>query len=319
MTVYARISIAMILLISAGISSVNAQQYAAVQLNAAAVIQGNDFDGARLAAIAEAKTQCVKKVMRSDLLAPSEYRENAEKLETLFLNDPEPYIAQFIIENEEIIDEGHRYQVSVTANMLKNAMKVALVENGIGNVLSKEPMPTVMVLISERFETRVSGTHTAETRLVNLLQEKGFKVIDPEQKKLIDLRNRLFSAGSGNKESALQAATSFKANYLIFGEAVVTSSGPLSGTDLKARYANLSLKIVESSSGQVIATENGQGKTKHIDDLTGGNWALEEAANKVGPKVLEKFESLLKQELMLGAEIVVDILGLEYPSQAVQA
>jgi hypothetical protein len=38
------------------------------------------------------------------------------------------------------------------------------------------------------------------------------------------------------------------ADYLIFGEAAVTSSGPLSGTDLKARYANLSLKIVESSS-----------------------------------------------------------------------
>jgi len=273
---YVRISIAMILLSWTGISSVNAQEHTVVKLNAAVMIQGDDFDSARLAAIAEAKIQCVKKVLRSDVLETAEYRENAEKLETLFLNNPEPYIAQFTIENEEIIDDGQRYQVSVTARMLKSAMKVALVENGIGNVLSKEPMPSVMVLISERFETRVSGTRTAETRLVNLLQEKGFRVIDPGQKKLIDLRSRLFSAGSGNKEAALQAATSFKADYLIFGEAAVTSSGPLSGTDLKARYANLSLKIVESSSGQVIATESGQGKTKHIDELTGGSWALEE-------------------------------------------
>jgi len=312
---YVRISIAIILLSWTGIGSVNAQEHTVVQLNAASVIQGDDFDGARLAAITEAKIQCVKKVLRSDVFEPGEYRENAEKIEKLFLNDPEPYIAQFTIENEEIIDEGQRYEVSVTAGMLKSAMKVALVENGVDDALSMEQMPTVMVLISERCETRVSGTRTAETRLVNLLQEKGFRVIDSGQKKLIDLRNRLFSAGSGNKEAALQAATSFKADYLIFGEAAVTSSGPLSGTDLKARYANLSLKIVESSSGQVIATESGQGKTKHIDELTGGSWALEEAGNKVGPKVLKKLESLLEQELMSGAGIVVDLYGLEYQRQ----
>jgi hypothetical protein len=312
---YARINIAIILLMWTGISSANAQENIVVQVNAASVIQGDDFEGARLAAIEKAKKQCVEKVILSDLLSPSEYRENTEKIEKLILNKSEPYIAQFTIENEEIIDEGKRYEISVNTNILKDAVKIALVENRIVNMLSKEPMPTVMILISERFETRVSGTRTAETILINLLQEKGFKVIDPYQKKLIDLRNRLYAAGSGNEEAALQAATNFKANYVIIGEAAVTSSDPLSGTDLKARYANLSLKIVESSSGQVFATESGRGKAKHIDELTGGNWALEEAANKVGPKILKRFESLLEQKLMSGAGIVVDLYGLEYERQ----
>ena len=319
MTRYRKIGIFLIILIWSGIVPVYAEDYIAVQVSAAAAIQGNDFDSTRLVAIAEAKKQCIKKALRSDLLAPAEYQKNAEKLESLFFNNPTPYVDQYFIENEEIIDDGQRYRVTVSANIRKNAMKVALIENKIGNVLSMTSKPSVMVMVRERFETRISGTRTVETILVNMLQEKGFRVVDPEQRKLIDLRNRLFYEGTGNMQAALQAAMSFKADYLVFGEAVVTSSGPLAGTDLKARYANLNLKIVETSSGRIIATKNGLGKTKHIDELTGGNWALEESANKVGPKVLNKFESLLKQELMSGTEIIIDLYGLEYPSQVEEA
>ncbi|MCP4625681.1 MAG: hypothetical protein GY850_19505 [bacterium] len=319
MSAIIRISIAALLLLRVGSGIANAQEYTAVKMSVASIISGSDLDMSRLAAIAETKKRCVKKVLRSDILGPAEYKKHSKVLDELILNDPDPYVADFIIENEEIIDDGQRYRVSATAKVRKNAINAVVVEEGIGDIFKMGPKPTVMVLIRERFETRVAGTRTAETELIKIFQAKGFKVIDPEQKKLVDLRNRLFGEGTGNMEAALQAAMSFKADYLVLGEAAVTSSGPLSGTDLKARYANMSVKIVGSSSGRIFAMEKSAGKTKHIDELTGGNWALEEAARKIGPKVLDQFKTILVEELQEGAEIVVDIYGLDYESQAEEA
>lgn len=296
-----------------------AREHTSVQVRAAAEIRENNLDDSRSRALLEAKKQCIKDVLRSQILDPIKYSEHTQDLQNMFLDNPEPYIGRLAVENEEIIDDGQRYRVTVNADVRANAMSVALLEEGIGDVFTIGPKPTVMVLVRERFETRVSGTRMTETVLIKQLRDKGITVTDPEQKKLVDLRNRLFSQGTGDMDAALQSAMAFKADYLIFGEAVVTSSGTLSGTDLKARYANLSAKVVEASSGRVMATENSQAKTRHVDELTGGNWALEDAASKAGKEILSRFEAILVEEVRSGAPILIDLYGLDYESQAQEA
>ncbi len=299
--------------------SLSGEEYALVKTSAAAAIQANNLEAGRSAALAEAKARCVREVLRADLLGAEEFARHSAKLQETFLDHPAPYLARFDVENEEIIDEGQRYRVSVAARVRKAALSVALIENGIGDVLAVAPKPTVMVLVRERFETRASGTRMAELTLAKALQQHGFKVVDPEQKKLIDLRNRLFAEGTGEMRAALQSAMSFQADYLIFGEAAVSSSEPLSGTDLKARLANVSLKLVEASSGNIITTETAQGSRKHVDELTGGNWALEDAAGLAATNLLVQFQRILKDEMTAGADVLLDLYGLDYDSQAGEA
>jgi hypothetical protein len=305
-----------ILLILMDTALVRAMGGTTVQLDAAAMIGQAEIGQARLSAISEAKRLCVKQVLCSDLLDSAKCVKHAEQLEAVFLRDPSPYIGKLFIDNEEIVDNWERYQVTVTASVLEDAMKVALVENGIEDTLSVCEKPTVMILVKERFETRLTGTHSVETVLVHMFQKMGFSVIDPDQKQLNDLRKHVFSQIDGNLGPALQGALGFKADYLVMGEAVVTSSGPLSGTDLKARYANLNLKIVDAVSGEVVASETGRGKAKHIDELTGGNWALETAADEVGEKLLSRFGFILEDQLKLGVAILIDVYGLADSRQA---
>lgn len=162
--------------------------------------------------------------------------------------------------------------------------------------------PTLLVLVRERFEERGSGTRAAETRLIRCLRDKGFEVADPDQKKLLDLRNRLLAETSGDVQGATRAVTDLNADYLLVGEAAVTSSGPLGDTDLKARYASITLKVIESRSGRVLAIGSGEGKVKHLDELTGGNWALEEAADKVAKDIVAALEKILKDGMASGPE-----------------
>lgn len=312
-------AVALLGILSADSRLARADGQATVSVKAATVVVDNDLDAAREAAIAEARRRCVKTVLRSDLLSPKQCRQHTDVLDKLFLTDPDAYIARFEIRNEEIIDDGQRYQVSVSAKIRRNAMNVALLENGIGDIFAMVAKPTVMVLVLERLETRTRGTRATETVLVKLLREKGFKVIDPQQRKLIELRNGLFAEKTGGVQAALQIAMAFKADYLVHGTAEVTSSNPLAGTDLKARFANMALRIVEASSARVLATEKAAGQSKHIDELTGSNWALEEAAKKAGEIVVAQFEKILRKEILEGAEVVVDMYGLDFASQAGEA
>jgi hypothetical protein len=297
---------------------VHAQEIALVRATAATTIANNDLEGARQAAVAEARQRALREALRS-ILGPEEFQKQLPQLKAVLLDKPEAYLAALQIENEEIVDDGQRYQVSARADVRKNALTAALVEQRIVDPLSAAPKPSVMALIRERFETRVSGTRVTEITILKALEKRGFKIIDPEQKKLIDLRNRLFAEGTGNLQAALQSAMAFQADYLIFGEAAVGSSGPLAGTDLKARFATVTLKLVEASSGTVVSTEAGEGSRKHADELIGGNWALEDAAGAAAEKLLARFQDTLRHELMAGADILLDFYGLDFESQAKEA
>lgn len=295
------------------------QDMVLARASAAEVIKNNNLDASREAALAEAKMRCLKEVLKKDILKPDDYQKNQEMLEKTILANPDAFLARSDVENEEIIDDGQRYSVQVSARVRKGAINAALLEQGIGDPLALVPKPTVMVLIRERFETRVSGTRACETTVINLLQDKGFTVIDPEQKKVLDLRNQLYAQGSGDMSALLQTAMSFNADYLIQGDATVSSSAPLGGTDLKARMATVALKIVEASSGKVIAAASGEGNAKHLDELVGGNWALEDAGKAAAAQVISRFEKLLKDEALAGGAVLVDFHGLEFESQVQEA
>jgi hypothetical protein len=64
-----------------------------------------------------------------------------------------------------------------------------------------------------------------------------------------------------------------------------------------------------------LATATGEGNVKHVDELTGGNWSLEVAAQQAGNELLKTFESVLKEQLLEGAEILMDVNGLGSETQ----
>lgn len=311
------LAVIVVTLACAWVGSVAGQEGDAVQVEVVAevVIEEGNLDVAREEALSEAKKRCIAKVLSSHILSVAEYRRNAFQLRTLFIEKPDPYIAHEIIEEEAVIDDGAKYQVRLSALVRADAIRVGLLESGITGFTPSGPRPSIMVLMQERFDTRVSGTGLTTSEITSVLTERGIKVVDPEQKQLIDLRSLLMHQGSSEASKAVQAAAGFKSDYLLLGKAVVTSSGPLAGTDLKAWYANVSASLIESSSGTVIVAKNATAKARHIDELSGGNWALEEAGRKIAKSLADVLEQRLIEELRSGTEIVIEIHGLESSSE----
>lgn len=291
---------------------VRAEEYAQIRLAASAPIVGGDLDASRDAAVTEVRRAIVMSALKKKL-SPS--LQDSEVVKTVFMRNPEPYIARFAIENEEIGPDGKQYEVKATADVREDSVTATLIEKGLCDIFAAEPIPTVMVLVAERFETRVAGTRTTEAALIKILQEKGLKVVDAEQRKALDMRNKVFAEAAGDMVAAVQAATSFAADYLLYGQASVTSSSPLAGTDLKARFATVNLNLIRATSGEVLAVSKGEGNVKHVDELTGGNWSLEAAAQTAGQELLKSLETILKNEALSGSMFVVDVLGLDSEAQ----
>jgi hypothetical protein len=282
-------------------------------------IERGDLETSRQNALVSARRESVKSALSTKVMDLATYRQSADAIERSILQKPDAFVARCQVDSEDVLDDGQNYRMAVVAEVRQAALKSALVEAGIVEPLSLADKPKVMVLIKERFDSRVSGTRYCETQLARQLQQKGFKVVDADQKKLLEQRERAFAEASGDRGALMQSAMAFPADYLLVGEVAITSSGPLAGTDLKARFANLSLKIVETTSGTILATLTGEGRARHIDELTGGNWAMEDVLKIVGPDLLSQFKEEMKKQLALGAPITIDFYGIEQAAQRQQA
>lgn len=300
-----------------GTAAAAAAGLVAVSVQVSVPIFTNSLDVARSNAVELARRRCLEQTLRTRLPSLPESSGRAAPLERLLLTDPSPYLAAFVVENHDLVNAGSNYAVSATASVRADALTLALLEAGVIDAFrARSAPPTVMVLVKERFETRVTGTRASEAALQKLLQQKALRVIEPQQKKLLELRDHVAAEATLDVTNAARAALDLQADYLVLGEAAVTSSAPLAGTDLKARMANLTLRLVEAASARVLATETATANVKHIDELTGGNWALEQAANQAGAALLARLESLLRDELLHGTEILLDLHGLSSVEQA---
>jgi len=282
------------------------------------IVRG-DLDTSRQTALVHARRECVKTALNTKVLDPAAYAQNAAAIEQNLLQSPDAYVARCQVDSEDVVDDGENYRLTAVADVRAASLKAALVEQGFIEPVALADKPRVLVLIRERFDTRITGTRYCETQLARDLQQKGFKVVDADQKQILELRERTFAEVTGDRVALLKSATDFPADYLLVGEVAVTSSAPLAGTDLKGRFANLSLKIVDSMSGTVLATVTGEGRSRHIDELTGGNWAMDDALKAAGPELFSQFQAVLKQQITQGAPITVDFYGLDQPGQREQA
>lgn len=311
------VGIAACLLWASGAAKAIGEPNVEVKVRATVPIGENSLDMARSNAVELARRRCVEEALRSRFRSPAEFAKQTVLLERAFLTDPQPYLAEFVVEDHALVEGGAQYAVRATGKVRSGALALAMVEYGVTDVFQAlASPPTLMVLVKERFETRVAGTRAAEAALVRLLRAKDLRVIDPEQSKLLELRERLAAEGAMDITNAARATLGFRADYLILGDAAVTSSAPLAGTDLKARMANLTLWLVETASGRVLGTETGAANARHLDELTGGNWALEDAVGKTGTALLARFEAFLRDQLQRGTEVVLDVHGLDAVEQA---
>ena len=224
------------------------------------------------------------------------------------------------VQRYDILSEGKKnqfvYEVKIKAYVKKGMVKDDLA--AIGLLLRRKNLPRMMVLIQENNVGSASGTvidvnlNTAENTVMETFMAKGFSFIDQEAAKAKIDRTRAIAAISGDVDAAKSLGLAFKAEVIIVGKAVAKAvSGMKVLGDMKSGQADVTLRAIDVSNGEIIAVSSKHGAAVHIDEITAGNEAIKKAAKAAAEDLMNKILSRWQADVSGAQKIEMAVYGFK--------
>lgn len=262
-------------------------------------IIANDLAKARDDAIQDALRNAVEQTVGM-LISSETITQNFMTIDDKIYSRSTGYVHKYDITSEGKENE-FVYRVKIKAIVKKGMIIDDLA--AIGLLLRRKNLPRVMVIIQENNLSTKSGTvidmnlNTSETKLMEIMMEKGFTFVDMEAVKMKIDRTTALAAISGDVDAAKNLGLMFGAEIVILGKAVssvATGMEKMLG-NMKSCQADITLRVIDVSNGEIIAVGSQHGSAVHIDEITGGNEAIKKAtelaAKDIMGKILKRWQS----------------------------
>lgn len=163
--------------------------------------------------------------------------------------------------------------------------------------------PRVMVVLKESNVRNVEPTSFAESELLRVLTEVGYRTVDSAQVTLAGNEQQRLLAAQGDAKSAQALAARFEADVLVVGSATSEPSGAVGGGLISSR-ATVQVKILLPDTGEVLASDSETSPALDVEQATAGKKALIAAGKALAPRVaLRILEAIERKEK--GFQIVV--------------
>jgi len=257
-------------------------------------------------ALNDAKLNAVKKVLGTLI------QGRVDVVDGEFLRSEVSAKTAGLIETYEVLNRKAvspiEYQVKIRAKV--SATKI---NEAIDEIIMRQGRPVMMVILNEDFlsETSQSGGPAA-TAIESIFTEKGFPLADPERRRkaILGQRQRLGQALAGDNDAAGDIGEEAGAEIILVGSAVVIDAGLIRDSKLHSMQADLTLRVIEVDTGNILATEQSHGAYPHINPRSGGTEAVKKAALKASTPLITQ----ITRTWMLGRYNTIDILisGLDY-------
>jgi hypothetical protein len=188
---------------------------------------------------------------------------------------------------------------SITADLM--ALKLLLVS------MDK---PRTMVLIEEQ-----EGKN-AESTIVDYLQGKGFELVDPAQAATLMAKDDPFisRAIAGDPVAAARLGAENGAEYIIVGtvrKSMLKGNQMLSDAGMHSGQASLTVKVVNCSSGRIVASKSATGAAVHTaEDIAASLAAAKAAATLMDQQLFEAIVASFQDTINNGANYEVVVVGV---------
>lgn len=159
----------------------------------------------------------------------------------------------------------------------------------------KNTHPKIILLIAEQniqgkqhawWVTEVDLS-TTEVALARKLMESGFEVIEPLSLAKALKKDRAFRLLNLSEARSIKLGNLSKANFVVLGKAVASAGGKVQQSNMISCFANITVKLIRLKDAKVIAYLDASGKSVHLDEISGGREALNNAAQDLAVKLIE--------------------------------
>lgn len=273
----------------------------------ASVLNG-DKAQARDVATQDALRNAVEQVTGA-VISSSTMVENAMVVEDNIYSKAKGYIKNYSIVSEGEADGGLSYNVKVKALVRSGAIKedMADIIRGAGN-------PKLMVLITESNvgSSAIGGIDaqlgTAENTIIEAMRNKGFDFVDPETAEKSIRRDKALAALDGDAQAAAFIGERAGAEVIITGKSfakeATVANDMLGG--MKSIQATVSVKAFNTDDGRILVSKVETGRAVHIEEITGGTKAIEQASAKLADYLAEE---IVKKFARGGNTVTLNVTG----------
>ncbi len=164
----------------------------------------------------------------------------------------------------------------------------------LGISYAKEGKTKIILLISEQ---NITGPQrawwasevdlsTIEATVAKKLMEAGYEILEPSNITKVIKQDKAFRLVDISEEKSVKLGNLAKADYVVLGKAVASSGSKVPQSSMVSCFANVTAKVIHVKDGKVIAYLDASGNSAHLDVVTGGREALNNAAQDLAAKII---------------------------------
>ncbi len=273
-------------------------QVQTIQVVGQGIIFNGDKATARDKAIEDAQRKAVEQVVGT-FVSASTLVQNFQVIDDQILTKSKGFVKSYKVLDEKV--DGNVYIVRIEAQVLLSDVKNSI--DAIQNMLAMKEYPRVMLLIAEQnigqsgfsyWWGATSGSTdlgVVENTIINEWGSKGFRFVDHRVLAGKIKKRKAYQVTSAQGLSTQQAeeiANLSDAQIVLTGTAIAKDVGTIMGTQMHSGQANISVRVINTDNGEILATATVHAAAAHIDPVTAGTKALQKAAKKLCDELLEK-------------------------------
>ena len=287
-----------------------------VTVNGMGSITGGDVAHAKDDAVEDALRNAVEQTLGT-MIQSETLAQNFTVVEDNIYSKSQGYIQKY-----DIVRQGksndQMYEVTVRALVKVSKLKDDL--DAISTLMRRKKMPRLMVMIDEKNigETATAAHYleadlnTAESELMNKFMEKGFRFVDAATVKQNLNREKEAAILEGDVKQAAAVGRRSGAEVVLVGKALAKATEVEAfGARIRSQQSTVTVRAIRTDTGDIIATGTEQGKTSHIDDVTGGTIAIQKSCDALAEALMSKILDRWSTDVTTGGTLTLRVNGVE--------
>jgi len=281
------------------------------------VIVANNTAQARDQAIQDALRLAVEQAAGT-MVSSETLVQNYEVLRDQVYSQSQGYIRHYEVTNETT--EGNLYRVTIQASVTMGNLKNDLA--ALGLLMARKSMPRVMIMVAEQnvgmhyysywwgVKASTVDLTISENVLMQKLTSKGFHIVDHAiASKTLSIKDP-YRIETLSNDAVRSIGNLYDAEVVIYGRALAKLAGSVLGSSMKSAQADISLRVVNTDTGQVIASATHHAAAVHPNEVTAGAEALKLATEAISDQLLDQVVKRWSQDLSSGGLIRLEISGI---------
>ncbi len=230
------------------------------------------------------------------------------------------YVIKYNVVGQPIVEDGN---TTVKVRALVSTRKFRESWADIAHTVNRENNPRVIIAVAEATSWTTAGRPTyvtdqagaVQSRLEDYFISKGLTLMDRETTINVSKRDLLLAVIKDDAKEVAALGARFHADVVVTGQATARLGKEITVADQKLyQYvATLTLRVIQTDSGRLLASKTFGPKTATVLQRVGGeSKALSELAKGSSPKILSAVIEAWRKRANVSRTVTLSVSGMDF-------